>query len=66
MIDTGPSTRYSCVTRLPVCASSHLRKDPPTFPWMKLSGRWIETAGFGPGSRVRNTVEHQKLIITPL
>jgi hypothetical protein len=36
------------------------------FPWMKLSGRWIETAGFEPGQRVRITVEHQKLIITPL
>ncbi|WP_328821141.1 SymE family type I addiction module toxin [Paraburkholderia nemoris] len=28
---------------------------------MKLSGRWIETAGFEPGQRVRITVEHQKL-----
>ena len=44
----------------------HLCKEPPTFPWMKLSGRWIETAGFEPGQRVRITVEHQKLIITPL
>jgi toxic protein SymE len=44
----------------------HLRKEPPTFPWMKLSGRWIETAGFEPGQRVRITVEHQRLIITPL
>jgi toxic protein SymE len=39
-----------------------MRKEPPTFPWMKLS----ETAGFKPGQRVRITVEHQKLIITPL
>jgi toxic protein SymE len=44
----------------------HLCKEPPTFPWMKLSGRWIETAGLEPGQRVRITVEHQKLIITPL
>jgi toxic protein SymE len=43
-----------------------MRKTPPLFPWMKLSGRWIETAGFEPRSRVRITVEHQKLIITPL
>ncbi|WP_329606666.1 SymE family type I addiction module toxin [Paraburkholderia polaris] len=43
-----------------------MRKEPATFPWMKLSGRWIETAGFEPGQRVRITVEHQKLIITPL
>ncbi|MFM0045465.1 SymE family type I addiction module toxin [Paraburkholderia sediminicola] len=26
----------------------------------------METAGFKPGSRVRITVEHQNLIITPL
>ncbi|MGP8491573.1 SymE family type I addiction module toxin [Paraburkholderia fungorum] len=33
---------------------------------MKLSGRWIETAGFEPEQHVRITVEHQKLITTPL
>jgi toxic protein SymE len=33
---------------------------------MKLSGRSIETVGFEPGSRVRITVEYQRLIITPL
>ncbi|WP_259295238.1 type I toxin-antitoxin system SymE family toxin [Paraburkholderia sp. DHOC27] len=33
---------------------------------MKLSVRWIETAGFESGQRVRITVEHQKLIIAPL
>ncbi|NPT65945.1 type I addiction module toxin, SymE family [Paraburkholderia sp. RL16-012-BIC-B] len=43
----------------------HLRKEPPAFPWTKLSGRWIENAGFEPGQRVRITVEHQRLIITP-
>ncbi|MEM5373135.1 SymE family type I addiction module toxin [Paraburkholderia azotifigens] len=32
---------------------------------MKLSGRWIEPAGFAPRSRVRITVEHQRLVITP-
>ncbi|WP_408310956.1 SymE family type I addiction module toxin [Paraburkholderia sediminicola] len=42
-----------------------MRKEPPLFPWMKLSGRWIELAGFEPRSRVRITVEHQRLIITP-
>jgi hypothetical protein len=56
------SWRYQKPARLPF----HMRKEPATFPWMKLSGRWIETAGFEPGSRVRITVEHQKLIITPL
>lgn len=44
----------------------HRPKTPPLSPWMKLSGRWIETAGLEPGQRVRITVEHQKLIITPL
>ncbi|MFM0341281.1 SymE family type I addiction module toxin [Paraburkholderia fungorum] len=43
-----------------------MRKTSPLFPWMKLSGRWIETADFEPGQRVRITVEHQRLIITPL
>ncbi|MCX4144176.1 MULTISPECIES: SymE family type I addiction module toxin [Paraburkholderia] len=33
---------------------------------MKLSGRWIETVGFEPRSRVRITVEHKRLITTPL
>ncbi|WP_408506239.1 SymE family type I addiction module toxin [Paraburkholderia sediminicola] len=56
------SWRYQKPARLPF----HMRKEPPTFPWMKLSGRWIETAGFEPGQRVRITVEHQRLIITPL
>ncbi|WP_413213030.1 hypothetical protein [Paraburkholderia kururiensis] len=30
---------------------------------MKASGRWIETAGFVPRSRVRITVEHQRLAL---
>ncbi|MFL9858048.1 SymE family type I addiction module toxin [Paraburkholderia madseniana] len=47
------------------CMPFHLRKEPPAFPWTKLSGRWIENAGFEPGQRVRITVEHQRLIITP-
>ncbi|TFE42223.1 type I addiction module toxin, SymE family [Paraburkholderia dipogonis] len=56
------SWRYQKPARLPF----HLRKTPPLFPWMKLAGRWIETAGFEPGLRVRITFEHQKLIIAPL
>ncbi len=38
------SWRYQKEARMP----SHMRKEPPTFPWMKLSGRWIETPGFEP------------------
>jgi toxic protein SymE len=43
---------------------SHLNKPPKLYPWIKLSGLWIEHAGFLPGQQVRITVEHGKLIIT--
>jgi toxic protein SymE len=56
------SWRYQKPARLPF----HMRKEPPTFPWMKLSGRWIETAGFEPRQRVRIIVEHQRLVIRRL
>ncbi|WP_231941307.1 SymE family type I addiction module toxin [Burkholderia sp. PAMC 28687] len=32
--------------------------------WIKLSGQWIEQAGFLAGQQVRITVEQGKLIIT--
>jgi hypothetical protein len=60
----SPSRNPGAIRNRHACPS--MRKEPATFPWMKLSGRWIETAGFEPGQRVRITVEHQKLIITPL
>ncbi|WP_199779047.1 SymE family type I addiction module toxin [Burkholderia sp. BE12] len=42
-------------------------KTPPVaYPWMKLSGRWIETAGFEPAQRVRIEVTQQRLVITPV
>jgi toxic protein SymE len=31
---------------------------------MKLSGRWLEQAGFDPGQRVRIEVQHGRLVIT--
>ncbi|MDF0503836.1 SymE family type I addiction module toxin [Burkholderia cenocepacia] len=34
--------------------------------WMKLSGRWIEAAGFYPGQRLRIEVSRQRLVITPI
>ncbi|WP_249210332.1 SymE family type I addiction module toxin [Burkholderia cenocepacia] len=34
--------------------------------WMKLSGRWIEAAGFDPEQRLRIEVSHQRLVITPI
>jgi toxic protein SymE len=46
------------------CKPSHLNKPPKLYPWIKLSGLWIEHAGFLPGQQVRITVEHGKLIIT--
>jgi hypothetical protein len=36
---------------------------PPLYPWMKLSGRSIEQAGFQAGHRVRIAVEHGRLTI---
>jgi toxic protein SymE len=39
--------------------------EPPLYPWMKLSGRWIEHAGFKAGQRVRIEVKHGRLVIAP-
>ncbi|ONY37855.1 hypothetical protein A8F23_02865 [Burkholderia cenocepacia] len=40
---------------------------PPVFHlWMKLSGRWIEEAGFEPEQRLQIEVTHQRLAITPI
>ena len=41
------------------------RYQPPTlYPWLKLSGRWLEQAGFEAGQRVKVHVEHGRLVIT--
>ncbi|PXX38126.1 type I toxin-antitoxin system SymE family toxin [Burkholderia sp. MS455] len=42
------------------------KKPPPLYPWIKLSGRWIETAGFEPAQRVRIEVTERRLVITPM
>jgi len=34
--------------------------------WTKLSGRWIEAAGFDPGQRLQIEVSHKRLVITPI
>ncbi|WP_321790995.1 SymE family type I addiction module toxin [Burkholderia pyrrocinia] len=34
--------------------------------WMKLSGRWIEAAGFEPEQRLQIEVSHKRLVITPI
>ena len=53
------SWRYQQIT------PGRIRKEPPLYPWMKLSGRWIERAGFLAGQRVRIVVEHHRITITP-
>lgn len=39
---------------------------PAQYLWMKLSGRWLEEAGFGPGQRLRIEVMQGRLVITPI
>jgi toxic protein SymE len=41
------------------------RTDPPLFPWFKVSGRWLEHAGFKPRQRLKIEVQHERLVITP-
>ncbi|WP_232477833.1 SymE family type I addiction module toxin [Caballeronia calidae] len=42
------------------------RYQPPTlYPWLKLSGRWLEQAGFQAGQSVKVEVQHGRLVITP-
>ncbi|WP_175767010.1 SymE family type I addiction module toxin [Burkholderia cenocepacia] len=42
------------------------RAPPVLYLWTKLSGRWIEAAGFEPEQRLRIEVTHQRLVITPI
>ncbi|WP_278500700.1 SymE family type I addiction module toxin [Paraburkholderia fungorum] len=39
--------------------------DLPPAPWIRLSGRWLEQAGFEISGRIRVEVERGKLVITP-
>ncbi|CAM2165950.1 TPA: SymE family type I addiction module toxin [Burkholderia cepacia ATCC 25416] len=39
---------------------------PALHLWMKLSGRWIDAAGFEPGQRLRIEVMHKRLVVTPI
>jgi hypothetical protein len=34
-------------------------------PHLRLTGQWLEAAGFSPGARVRVVVHHGQLIISP-
>lgn len=40
------------------------RSSPPLVPWFKLSGRWLEHAGFDPGQRLKVEVQLGRLVIT--
>ncbi|WP_434107949.1 SymE family type I addiction module toxin [Paraburkholderia caffeinilytica] len=39
--------------------------DLPPAPWIRLSGRWLEEAGFEINGRIRVMVERRRLVITP-
>jgi toxic protein SymE len=39
--------------------------DLPPAPWIRLSGRWLEQAGFEISGQIRVEVATGKLIITP-
>lgn len=45
--------------------SPRRRPAPPLVPWFKLSGRWIEEAGFYPRQQLKIEVQHERLVITP-
>jgi toxic protein SymE len=51
-----------------IFAPSHIEfyEDLPPAPWIRLSGRWLEAAGFEIAGRIRVEVERGKLIITPV
>ncbi|CAE6689481.1 hypothetical protein R70006_00272 [Paraburkholderia domus] len=49
-------------------APAHVKffEDLPPAPWIRLSGRWLEQAGFEISERICVEVHRGKLIITPL
>ena len=40
-------------------------KNRTFFPLLRIAGKWLIQAGFEPGQRVRITVEHGRLVVTP-
>lgn len=58
-----PARHHPAVPALPALLLRP-QKQPPLYPWIKLSGRWLELAGFKAGQRVRVEVQHGRLIIT--
>ncbi len=55
------SQRYQPLSRFKPGAR---RNVPPLVPWFKLSGRWLEHAGFDPGQRLKVEVQLGRLVIT--
>ena len=45
--------------------NARTHSEPPLYPWIKLSGRWLELAGFEAGQQVRIEVQQGRLVITP-
>lgn len=44
---------------------SYWALDRAVVPWLRLSGRWLEKAGFAVDGKVRIQVELGRLVITP-
>lgn len=71
--ENGNSVRYLTVSKLrqpfnrpkhwPSWKSSY--EDYPPVPWIRLSGRWLNEAGFDISGKVRVEVEKGRLVITP-
>jgi toxic protein SymE len=53
--------------QVPVCYPPHLdyKPDGPDVPWIRLSGQWLERAGFVISGKARVEVSQGKLVITP-
>ncbi|MFM0604888.1 SymE family type I addiction module toxin [Paraburkholderia sediminicola] len=49
-------------------APDHVKffSDLPPAPWIRLSGRWLEDAGFEISKKIRVEVHAGRLVITPV
>ena len=50
-----------------IFAPAHIEfyEDLPQAPWIRLSGRWLQAAGFEISTRIQVEVQRRKLVITP-
>jgi len=64
--DDAHSSRCVTIQQSPRwCPYSPRRRTAPLLvPWLKLSGRWLEHAGFHPRQRLKIEVQPGKLVIT--